>query len=68
MEENIKKKSGELERAEKRYKSLINVKPAFMDEYERLEAELERYYQIYVEKCRNLDYLDSIMEVYNKKE
>lgn len=38
-----------------------------MDEYERLEGELERLYQVYVEKYRNLDYLDSVMEVYNKK-
>lgn len=47
---------------------MINIKPALIDEYERLEAELERYYQSYVEKCRNLDYLGSIMKIYNKKE
>ena len=33
LEEKIKKKNADLERAEKRYKSLVNVKPAFMDEY-----------------------------------
>lgn len=30
LEEKLKKKSAELERAEKRYRSLITVKPAFM--------------------------------------
>ena len=34
----------ELDRAEKRWKSLTNVRPAYMDEYERLEGELERLY------------------------
>lgn len=37
LEEKLKKKSAELERAEKRYRSLVTVKPAFMEEYERLE-------------------------------
>jgi len=68
LEEKIKKKSAELERAEKRYKSLVNVKPAFMDEYERLEAELERLYQVYVEKYRNLDYLEHQLDEFNRAE
>ena len=33
LEEKLKKKSAELERAEKRYRNLITVKPAFMEEY-----------------------------------
>jgi clusterin-associated protein 1 len=36
LEEKLKKKAAELERAEKRYKNLVTVKPAFMEEYERL--------------------------------
>ena len=36
LEEKMKKKNGEFERAEKRYKNLVTVKPAFMEEYERL--------------------------------
>lgn len=40
LEEKLKKKSAELERNEKRYRNLITVKPAFMEEYERLEQEL----------------------------
>lgn len=40
LEEKLKKKTAELERNEKRYRNLITVKPAFMEEYERLEQEL----------------------------
>ena len=38
----IKKRSAALERSEKRLKSLQTVKPAFMEEYEKLEVELQR--------------------------
>jgi len=30
-----------------------------MDEYEKLESELEKFYSIYVDKFRNLDYLEN---------
>lgn len=39
-----------------------------MEEYERLEQELEGMYQIYVEKYRNIDYLEQELEKYNKIE
>ncbi|RLN46694.1 hypothetical protein BBJ29_001412 [Phytophthora kernoviae] len=39
----IKKAQTDLERSEKRLKSLQHVRPAFMDEYEKLEKELERH-------------------------
>jgi len=48
--------------------NLINVKPAYMDEYLRLEKELERVYQIYLEKFRNLDYLENQMDRYNQED
>ena len=48
----------DLERAEKRFQTLTNVKPAYMDEYERLENELEKLYTIYIDKFRNLEYLE----------
>ena len=55
----MKKKSPELERNEKRYRNLITVKPAFMEEYERLEQELAQLQETYVNKYRNLDYLEN---------
>ena len=59
LENLIKKKSRELQRLDKRLKSLTNVRPAFMDEYERQEKELEMLYNIYLEKFRNIDYLEN---------
>ncbi len=65
LENLIKKKSRELQRLEKRLKSLTNVRPAFMDEYERQEKELEMLYNIYLEKFRNIDYLENQLDLYN---
>ena len=42
LDEKIKKRTLELERSKKRYEGMAQVKPAFMDEYERLELELEK--------------------------
>jgi clusterin-associated protein 1 len=68
LEGKIKRKRDELERAEKRIKTLENVRPAFMDEYEQLEKELERLYALYVEGIRNMDYLEGELDDYNSKE
>ena len=35
-----------------RLKSLKNVKPAYMEEYERLEKELEKLYNVYLVKIK----------------
>lgn len=68
LEEKIRKRQLDLERVEKRMVNLINVKPAYMDEYLRLEKELERLYAIYLEKFRNLDYLEHQMDRYNQED
>merc|ERR1712187_455394 len=68
LEQKIKKKQQELERSRKRLSSLVNVRPAFMDEYEKLEQELERYYEQYVGRFRNLDYLEHEIDVLNREE
>merc|ERR1712025_517877 len=59
---------GELERHEKRLKSLESVRPAFMDEYEKLEVDLKREYEVYLEKFRNLDYLEHRLNEVNAAE
>merc|ERR1712072_1043519 len=56
---------GELERHEKRLSSLQNVRPAFMDEYEKLEGELQKQYSVYLERFRNLDYLQADLQTYH---
>ena len=52
----------------KRIKSLQSVRPAYMDEYERLEQEVEKVYELYVIKFRNLAYLEHDLEGYRVKE
>ena len=49
-------------------KSLENVRPQFMDEVAKLEKELQRHYDVYIEKVRNLDYLEHELEKYHKAE
>ena len=68
LEAKIKKRSTELERAEKRIRSLQTVRPAYMDEYERLEQEVEKLYELYVIKFRNLAYLEHDLEGYRVDE
>ncbi len=57
-----------MERTEKRLRSLENVRPQFLDEQEKLEKELQRHYDIYMEKYRNLDYLEHELETYHQNE
>ena len=64
----IQRRRVELERADKRLKGIENVKPEYQEEYERLEQELERFYQIYVEKYTNIDYLEYELDLYNLKD
>ena len=37
-----------------------------MDEYEKLERDLQQQYEIYMERFRNLDYLEHELDNYNK--
>lgn len=68
LDAKIKRKQAELERHEKRLKSLASVRPAFMDEYERLEKDLVKHYEGYLERFRNLDFLESELDLYHKSE
>jgi clusterin-associated protein 1 len=68
LEQKIRKKRQELERCKKRLSSLVNVRPAFMDEYEQLEQQFERYYEQYVGRFRNLDYLEHSLDMLNREE
>lgn len=68
LTKKIKKKKAELERSEKRLKSLQKVRPAFMDELERLEIDLKKNYELYMERYRNLEYLETQLDAYNKTE
>lgn len=62
LEVRIEKKEQELIRKRKRLESLAKVRPAFMDEYEKLESEFKVQYEVYMEKFRNLCYLEQKLE------
>lgn len=66
--DKIDKKQADLDRCKKRLSDLENVRPAFMDEFEKLEKELEKYYGVYIEKYRNVEYLEHELERYNQEE
>lgn len=68
LENKIQRRATELERSDKRLKGIEQVRPEFMDEYEKLEQEIEKFYNMYIEKFRNLDYLENQLDVYNQKE
>merc|ERR1712070_877772 len=68
LNEKIAKKQADLDRCKKRLSDLENVRPAFMDEFEKLEKELEKYYGVYIEKYRNVEYLEHELERYNQEE
>ncbi|KAJ8364151.1 hypothetical protein SKAU_G00129820 [Synaphobranchus kaupii] len=68
LEAKIEKKKQELERNQKRLQTLQSVRPAFMDEYEKIEEDLQRQYEIYVEKFRNLSFLEQQLDDYHRLE
>eukprot|EP00794_Sanderia_malayensis_P008947 gene8947-9901_t len=68
LEAKIEKRKQELERNQKRLRSLESVRPAFMDEYEKLEVDLQSLYEVYVEKYRNQSYLEQLLEDVDKSD
>lgn len=52
LEGKLEKRRAELERADKRLASLAVVRPAYMDEYESLQAELQQLFGVYLERVR----------------
>lgn len=48
--------------------SFAHFRPAFMDEYEKIEEELQKQYDIYLEKFRNLAYLEQQLEDHHRME
>uniref|UniRef100_F6ZII8 Clusterin-associated protein 1 n=1 Tax=Ciona intestinalis TaxID=7719 RepID=F6ZII8_CIOIN len=68
LEAKIEKRKSELDRSKKRLSTLQSVRPAFMDEFERLEEELKLQYASYLIKFRNMTYLEHQMEDHNRQE
>ncbi|RNF19979.1 clusterin-associated protein 1 [Trypanosoma conorhini] len=68
LEQKIESKKTQLERAQKRLKSLMAVRPAFMEEYEKHEGELQSQFVVYLEQYRNLEYLEYELAKFNAAE
>ncbi|XP_062999040.1 clusterin-associated protein 1 isoform X1 [Elgaria multicarinata webbii] len=68
LEAKIEKRKSELERNHKRLQTLQSVRPAFMDEYEKIEEELQKQYSCYLEKFRNLSYLEQQLDDQHRME
>ncbi|XP_026179375.1 clusterin-associated protein 1 homolog [Mastacembelus armatus] len=68
LDAKIEKKKQELERNRKRLQTLQSVRPAFMDEYEKIEEDLQKQYDTYVDKFRNLCFLESQLDEYHRLE
>lgn len=62
LDTRIERRRSELERNQKRLQTLRKVRPAFMEEYEKLEAELRILYDDYLQKFRYLSYLEHLHE------
>ncbi|KAI9220290.1 Clusterin-associated protein-1-domain-containing protein [Blastocladiella britannica] len=58
----IEKKRADLDRRLKRLKSMQGVRPAYMDEYERVEADLKKVFDVYVRSVKNVAWLENAVE------
>ncbi|XP_042684179.1 clusterin-associated protein 1 isoform X3 [Centrocercus urophasianus] len=68
LEAKIEKRKLELERSQKRLQTLQSVRPAFMDEYEKIEEQLQKQYTSYLEKFHNLTYLEQLLDDQRRSE
>lgn len=59
---DVKKKNDDLKRNNQRLESLENTRPAFMDEFEHFEIELQNHYELFMERYRNIHYLKHELE------
>uniref|UniRef100_A0A8C7ZDT4 Clusterin associated protein 1 n=1 Tax=Oryzias sinensis TaxID=183150 RepID=A0A8C7ZDT4_9TELE len=68
LDAKIERKKQDLERHQKRLQTLQSVRPAFMDEYEKIEEDLKKQYDLYEKKFRNLSFLESQLEEHHRLE
>lgn len=68
LEQKIESKKTQLERAQKRLKSLMAVRPQFVEEYDKHEADLHAQFVKYLEQYRNLEYLEHELALHNTEE
>lgn len=62
LDARIERRKTELDRNQKRLYTLKKVRPAFMEEFEKLEVEFRALYDDYLQKFRYLAYLEHLYE------
>ncbi|EGI66550.1 Clusterin-associated protein 1 [Acromyrmex echinatior] len=62
LDARIERRKTELDRNQKRLHTLKKVRPAFMEEFEKLEIEFRTLYDDYLQKFRYLAYLEHLYE------
>ncbi|KAG5322737.1 CLUA1 protein, partial [Pseudoatta argentina] len=62
LDAKIERRKTELDRNQKRLHTLKKVRPAFMEEFEKLEIEFRALYDDYLQKFRYLAYLEHLYE------
>ncbi|KYN37233.1 Clusterin-associated protein 1 [Trachymyrmex septentrionalis] len=62
LDARIERRKTELDRNQKRLHTLKKVRPAFMEEFEKLEIEFRALYDDYLQKFRYLAYLEHLYE------
>ncbi|XP_032676888.1 clusterin-associated protein 1 [Odontomachus brunneus] len=62
LDARTERRRTELDRNQKRLQTLKKVRPAFMEEFEKLEVELRALYDDYLQKFRYLAYLEHLYE------
>lgn len=68
LEAKMKKRGDELERQRQRLTAVQGVRPAYMAEHERLQGELGALFAEYLERHRNLEYLQRRLEAQEARE
>ncbi|XP_060946716.1 clusterin-associated protein 1 homolog [Limanda limanda] len=68
LDDKIEQKMKEVEMTQTRLQTCRGIRPVYMDEYEKIEAELEKSHEDYVVKFRCLTHLDALMDQCSKVE
>ncbi|KAL0238704.1 hypothetical protein PCE1_004396 [Barthelona sp. PCE] len=68
LTKRLNKRNTELQRNEKRLKSLESIKPSYLKELENLRSNLSELHEHYVDLSQNVAYLNNLHEEKSKKE
>ncbi|ESN92319.1 hypothetical protein HELRODRAFT_194270 [Helobdella robusta] len=68
LNEKFERKAVEMDRCLKRYDTLISIRPVYLKEFESLEVEFEDLFRAYVDKHKNVAFLENLNNRYEMVE